>query len=187
MLAPRSVMKIFSYITGTNLSPRNKAFRFKGTNYFSAGWLTVIGWQATYATSCFLCGTLIQGLIVLTQSSYKPKPWHTTLLFWAVALFSVGINSVGGKLLPRFEGFILILHILGFFAILIPLTYMADHGSAHEVFTQFLNLGEFPSQGLSFFVGMVGCIFAFAGGDAAVHVSRLSILTYTFQESLTSS
>jgi hypothetical protein len=23
---------------------------------------------------------------------------------------------------------------------------------------------------LSFFVGMVGCIFAFAGGDAAVHV-----------------
>jgi hypothetical protein len=48
---------------------------------------------------------------------------------------------------------------------------MADHGSAKEVFTEFLNLGEFPSQGLSFFVGMVGCIFAFAGGDAAVHVS----------------
>ncbi|KAJ5550591.1 choline transport protein [Penicillium sp. DV-2018c] len=151
MLAPRSVMKIFSYITG---------------------WLTVIGWQATYATSCFLCGTLIQGLIVLTQSSYEPKNWHTTLLFWAVASFSVGINSVGGKLLPRFEGFILILHVLGFFAILIPLTYMADHGSAHEVFTQFLNLGEFPSQGLSFFVGMVGCVFAFAGGDAAVHMSE---------------
>ncbi|KAJ5370884.1 choline transport protein [Penicillium cataractarum] len=151
MLAPRSVMKLFSYLTG---------------------WLTVIGWQATYATSCFLCGTLIQGLIVLTRSSYEPKNWHTTLLFWAVALFSVGINSVGGKLLPRFEGFILILHILGFFAILIPLTYMADHGSAHDVFTQFLNMGEFPSQGLSFFVGMVGCIFAFAGGDAAVHMSE---------------
>ncbi|OKP10549.1 Choline transport protein [Penicillium subrubescens] len=115
---------------------------------------------------------VLKGLIVLTQSSYVPKPWHTTLLFWAVALFSVGINSAGGKLLPRFEGFILILHILGFFVILIPLTYMADHGSAHEVFTQFLNMGGFPSQGLSFFVGMVGCIFAFAGGDAAVHMSE---------------
>lgn len=73
-------------------------------------------------------------------------------------------------MLPRFEGFILVLHIIGFFAILIPLVTMADHGNANEVFTDFLNLGGFPSQGLSFFVGMVGCIFAFAGGDAAVHV-----------------
>ncbi|GAB1208639.1 hypothetical protein APSETT445_007390 [Aspergillus pseudonomiae] len=103
---------------------------------------------------------------------YEPENWHGTLLFWAVAVFSVGINSVGGNLLPRFEGLILILHILGFFAILIPLTYMADHSSAQEVFTHFLNLGEWPTQGLSFFVGLVGCVFAFAGGDAAVHMSE---------------
>ncbi|CAG8331278.1 unnamed protein product [Penicillium salamii] len=151
MLAPRSCMKLLSYLTG---------------------WLTVIGWQATFATSCYLVGTLIQGLVVLTHSNYEPKDWHGTLLFWAVVAFSVVINSVGGKVLPRFEGMILVLHILGFFAILIPLTYMADHGSAKEVFTEFLNLGEFPSQGLSFFVGTVGCIFAFAGGDAAVHMSE---------------
>lgn len=138
------------------------------------GWLTVIGWQATFATSCYLVGTLIQGLVVLTNSKYEPKSWHASLIFWAIVVFSVAINSVGGKVLPRFEGMILILHILGFFAILIPLTYMADHGTSKEVFTQFLNMGKFPSQGLSFFVGMVGCIFAFAGGDAAVHV-RLSV------------
>ena len=145
--------------------------------------MTVIGWQATYATSCYLCGTLIQGLIVLTQKDYSPKAWHGTLLFWVVALFSVSINIVGGKLLPRFEGLILFLHILGFLAIIIPLTYMADHGTAKEVFTQFLNEGGFPSQGLSFFVGMVGCIFAFAGGDAAVHVSMIhSILSKKFTD-----
>ncbi|OGE58292.1 hypothetical protein PENARI_c001G12384 [Penicillium arizonense] len=151
MLAPPSMMKLLSYLTG---------------------WLTVIGWQATFATSCYLVGTLIQGLITLTNSGYNPKNWHGTLLYWAVVVFSVGINSVGGKVLPRFEGMILVLHILGFFAILIPLTYMADHGTAKEVFTDFLNLGGFPSQGLSFFVGTVGCIFAFAGGDAAVHMSE---------------
>lgn len=130
----------------------------------------MIGWQATYATSCFLCGTLIQGLIVLTNPSYEPQAWHGTLLFWAVSVFSVSINSFGGKVLPRFEGLILVLHILGFFAILIPLTYMADHGTAREVFTEFMNLGGWPTQGLSFFIGLVGCVFAFAGGDAAVHV-----------------
>ncbi|KAJ5782953.1 hypothetical protein N7457_004727 [Penicillium paradoxum] len=151
MLAPQSCMKLMSYLTG---------------------WLTVIGWQATFATSCYLVGTLIQGLVVLTNSTYEPKNWHGTLIFWAVVVFSVAINSVGGKVLPRFEGMILVLHILGFFAILIPLTYMADHGNSKEVFTQFLNLGGFPSQGLSFFVGIAGCIFAFAGGDAAVHMSE---------------
>ncbi|KAJ5408946.1 choline transport protein [Penicillium cosmopolitanum] len=135
-------------------------------------WLTVIGWQATFATSCYLVGTLIQGLIALTHSNYQPQNWHGTLLFWAVAVFSLAINLVGGNLLPRLEVFILVLHILGFFAILIPLVTTADHGSGNEVFTEFLNLGGFPSQGLSFFVGMVGCIFAFAGGDAAVHMSE---------------
>lgn len=134
------------------------------------GWLTVIGWQATFATSCYLVGTLIQGLIALTHGSYQPQNWHGTLLFWAVAVFSLVINLVGGNLLPRFEGLILVLHLIGFFAILIPLITTANHGSAKEVFTHFLNLGGFPSQGLSFFVGMVGCMFAFAGGDAAVHV-----------------
>ncbi|KAJ5200042.1 Amino acid/polyamine transporter I [Penicillium cf. griseofulvum] len=151
MLAPRSCMKLMSYLTG---------------------WLTVIGWQATFATSCYLVGTLIQGLVILTNSTYEPKKWHPTLLFWAVVAFAVVINSIGGKVLPRFEGMILIIHILGFFAILIPLTYMADHGTAKEVFTQFLNTGNFPSQGLSFFIGTVGCIFSFAGGDAAVHMSE---------------
>ncbi|GES59362.1 choline transport protein [Aspergillus terreus] len=151
MLAPASFMKLFSYLTG---------------------WLTVIGWQATFATSCFLSGTLIQGLIVLCNADYVPQSWHGTLLFWAVAAFSIAINSVGGKLLPRFEGLILVLHILGFFAILIPLVYMADHGNAHEIFTTFYNMGEWPTQGLSFFIGLVGCVFAFAGGDAAVHMSE---------------
>lgn len=149
MLAPPGAMKLLSYLTG---------------------WLTVIGWQATYATSCFLCGILIQGLIIMTNPSYIPQNWHGTLLFWAVSIFCISINSVGGKLLPRFEGLILVLHILGFFAVLIPLTYMSPHKNKEFVFTQWENFGAFPTQGLSFFVGLVGCVFAFAGGDAAVHV-----------------
>lgn len=43
------------------------------------------------------------------------------LLGWAVLAFAVIINTVGSKTLAHFEGLILILYILGFFAILIPL------------------------------------------------------------------
>ena len=67
------------------------------------------------------------------------------------------------RLLPKVEGLILILHLLGFFSIFIPLVYMAPHGRAVDVFTAFLNEGGWPTQGLSFFVGLIGNVFAFLG------------------------
>jgi choline transport protein len=151
MLAPRSTVKFLSYM---------------------CGWLTVIGWQATFATACFLTGTLMQGVAVLTRPNYVPQSWHPTMYFWAVVAFAVGINVVGRNVLPKFEGLILVVHILGFFAILIPLVTLSDIGSAKDVFTQFMNQGGWSSQGLSFFVGLIGSVFAFVGGDAAVHVSQ---------------
>ncbi|KAL3431346.1 amino acid/polyamine transporter I [Aspergillus tetrazonus] len=140
MLAPPSYMKFLSYMTG---------------------WVTVIGWQAAFASASFIAGTQIQG-----------APWHGTLIMWAAVVLALGVNVAGGKLLPRLETVILVIHILGFFGILIPLTYMADHKSKHDVFLDFVNEGGFPTQGLSWFVGMTGCVFAFAGGDAAVHMAE---------------
>lgn len=133
--------------------------------------MTTIGWMSAFTSASFLAGTEIQGVVTLAHEHYDPKPWQGTLIMWAAILLALGINIVGGKLLPRFETLVLVVHILGYFAILIPLTYMADHKSNQEVFKEFVNSGGFPTDGLAFFVGMTGCVFAFAGGDAAVHVS----------------
>lgn len=133
--------------------------------------MTVVGWQATFATGCYLNSTMIEGLIILTRPNYVPHAWHGTLLYWAVVVFSVTINVVGGSLLPKFEGLILVLHILGFFAILIPVTYMSDYSTAKDVFATWVNSGDWPTQGISTLVGLMGAVFAFAGSDAAVHVS----------------
>ncbi|KAL4880520.1 amino acid/polyamine transporter I [Aspergillus karnatakaensis] len=151
MLAPPSSTKFLSYL---------------------CGWLTLIGWQATFATACYLDGTMIQGLAVLTNPAYVPAYWHATMYYWAVVAFGVGINVVGRNVLPRFEGLILVVHILGFFAVLIPLLSLAEFGDAKTVFTEFNNEGGWPTQGLSVMVGLTGSIFAFAGGDAAVHMSE---------------
>ena len=45
-----------------------------------------------------------------------------------------------------------------------------NKASAHDVFTQFSNGGAWPTQGVSFFVGLVGNVFAMFGCDSAVHV-----------------
>lgn len=57
----------------------------------------------------------------MLNTDYSPKPYQAMLLGWAVLAFAIIINTVGSKTLAHFEGLILILHILGFFAILIPL------------------------------------------------------------------
>ena len=127
------------------------------------GWLTVAGWQAFTASGGYLCGTLIQGLIVLNNPDYDFQRWHGTLLFWAVIFVGVLVNTVMLSLLPKLECLILIIHVLGFFGVLIPLVYMAPHGTASEVFTMFLNEGGWQTTGLSFFIGLTGNVFAFLG------------------------
>ncbi|KAH7341188.1 amino acid/polyamine transporter I [Pyrenochaeta sp. MPI-SDFR-AT-0127] len=140
MLAPQRYQKVLSYISG---------------------WLTVAGWQATLASSAYLTGSLIQGLLILTQPNYVPQNWHATLLFWAIITFGVIITTGASWLLPKFEGMILIIHILGFFGIMIPLLTLGPREDAHDVFTTFINKGGWDSQGLSFCIGMMGTVYAF--------------------------
>ncbi|KAL9023162.1 MAG: hypothetical protein Q9196_007359 [Gyalolechia fulgens] len=92
----------------------------------------------------------------MNNPDYNFQRWHGTLLFWAVILVGVLVNTVMLSLLPKIESVILILHVLGFFAILIPLVYMAPHGTASDVFTVFVNGGGWKTTGLSFFVGISG-------------------------------
>lgn len=123
-----------------------------------------MAWQATVASASALIGQMIQGLMVLNYPDYPFERWHGTLLFYAVMLVAVMFNTVLASQLPNIERLILVFHIVGFFAILIPLVIVAPHGSAHDVFTQFLNGGGYQTQGLSFFVGIAGAVFAFVGG-----------------------
>lgn len=116
---------------------------------------------------------MIQGLIVLNNESYEPQRWQGTLLFYAVILFSLVFNTALVKWLPMIEGLILFIHIGGFLAVLIPLVYLAPHGSAADVFTRFENGGGWPSQGLSFFVGLVTGVYAFLGADSACHMGKI--------------
>ena len=76
------------------------------------------------------------------------------------------------SLLPKFEAFILIVHVLGFFAIIFPLVILGPHASPKEVFTTFINDGGWSTNGLSFMVGLLGNVFAFFGADAAIHMSE---------------
>ena len=108
---------------------------------------------------------MIQGLLVLDYPSYVYKPWHGTLL-------SLFISTYLAPLLPQFELSVLVIHVLGFFCILIPLVVFAAHGSISDMFLTFTNGGGWSFDGLSFFTGLSTSQFAFLGVDAASHMGK---------------
>jgi choline transport protein len=115
---------------------------------------------------------MIQGLLVLCNPNYVFKNWHGTLLVIAITAFCIIFNTFLAKRLPLVEKMVLIIHILGFFAVLIPLWVLAPRSSPSEVFTEFLNLGGWSSTGLAFMVGLLSPIYTLIGADSAVHMSE---------------
>ncbi|CAG8955886.1 hypothetical protein HYFRA_00008736 [Hymenoscyphus fraxineus] len=151
ILAPKSIFKGYSYVTG---------------------WITVTGWLTGVASSAYVTGTLIQGFIEVVNPSYSPQLWHASLLMYATLAFAVFCTTTIGTFLPKMEIGLLVLYIIGFFAVLVPLVYLGPHGDAYSVFGTFANNGGWSSLGLSFFVGISGNAFTFLGADAIYHMSE---------------
>ena len=141
---------------------------------FFTGCITAVGWQAVTTACAYEVGSLIDGLFNLVWPDHLDMSWRVWLLLWAVMLVAVLVNTVIGAQLPRLEIAFLILQGLGFLVTIIPLVFTGSHQSASYVFTSFANDGGWSSQSLSFWVGIVGNVFAFLG----------TILPYTFDACL---
>ncbi|KAH9897510.1 amino acid transporter [Xylariomycetidae sp. FL2044] len=139
---------------------------------YMAAWLTALNWQALSIASAYGSATVLQGIIVLARPSYEPMAYQTILIMWGWALFATSINMTTGRLIARFEAFTLVLHLVGFFGVLIPLVYLAPHNSAAFVFKTFYNNGGWPNMGLAFLVGLPPVTASLVGADCAVHMAE---------------
>ncbi|KAF2728896.1 amino acid transporter-like protein [Polyplosphaeria fusca] len=143
----------------------------KVLSYYS-GWLTAIGWQVYLASVCFLVGTTIQGLIALNNPTYSYERWQGTLLAIAIVFFCVVFNTSLASRLPIIEAFALMLHIGGFFAIIITLWATAPRRSASVALLEFTNNGGWRSTGLSAMIGLLAPMAVLVGYDCSVHMSE---------------
>ncbi|KAI9655954.1 MAG: hypothetical protein M1821_005015 [Bathelium mastoideum] len=151
ILAPEKYSKFLSYMTG---------------------WTTAIAWQAATCATLYLTSTMIEGLLIQNDANYVLQRWHGTLIGYAVLAFSLLVNTYLATQLPKIESMVLLLRIFGFFFVLIPLVYFGPHGNPSFVFGTFLNEGAWPTQGLSFFIGLTTSMIAFVGLDAAAHMAE---------------
>lgn len=146
--------------------------RWKKASSYLIGWLTSLAWIATIATETIFLGTMIEGLITLNNPNFAGHRWQNTLLAFASVAGTWFINVVVPNILPRWQIFMLVLHLAGFVAITATLLAMSPKKSADFVFHTTLNEGGWPSQGLSNCVGFIGNIATFVGADASVHMAE---------------
>ncbi|KAK3312091.1 putative GABA permease [Apodospora peruviana] len=140
---------------------------------YLVGWLCVLGWQVGNVAISFLVAGQLQGLIILNHASYIPERWHLTPIIIAIITFCMAFNTFLYRQLPLVENLALVLHVLGFFVVLIPLWAMGSPtASASDVFFTFTDGGGWGNTGLSCLVGMLGPLFGFIGPDSATHMSE---------------
>ncbi len=168
--APPQYQKFLSYIVGTGSPP----YEVSPGSHINTGWICMTGWQAGLLGTSYVVGTIIQGLIVLNHPNYVFERWHGTLLVWAIVSFCVIFNTILAKRLPAVEGLVLIIHIMGLFAIIVPLWILSPRATGNEALLTFTNGGQWPTFGISAMIGLLTPMGSLCGFDCAVHMCQYS-------------
>ncbi|KAF2468871.1 amino acid transporter [Lindgomyces ingoldianus] len=128
--------------------------------------------QATITSLAFIMAAQLQGVVVLNHHSYVFERWHTTLIMWLVVGITYIVNVWGIKLLPAFELFSGVLHILLFVVLFIVMLVFGRNASAKFVFTGFVNETGWENKSVAWFIGLLPCIWCIVGFDGAIHLSE---------------
>lgn len=177
-LGPPRFQKGLSYAVGT--APEHILLS-RLLMLFIAGWLLAIGWQVYLAGVCFMVGGVVQGLIALNVQNYEWHSYHATLLAIAIIAFSIVFNTALAVRLPVIEGFLLIIHVAGLLAIIIPLWVMAPRGDAPQTLLVFTNNGGWSSTGLSAMIGLSSIVGLLIGYDCSVHMCKSCLPSKSLQ------
>ena len=81
----------------------------------------MLGWQVGLTGGSLIASQQFEALIVLANPDYVIKGWHGSLLTIAVTMFAIVCNTVLIRKLPLLEGIVMVLHVFGFFAVLVAL------------------------------------------------------------------
>jgi len=106
---------------------------------------------------------IILAIVTANYPQYHMKMWHGTLIFYSIIAVAVLINTSFARVFSAFEAITFVVHIIGFFIVLLVLIYLAPKSNTSEVFGKFIDGGGFSSNALSAIVGAVPTMYGFNG------------------------
>lgn len=136
------------------------------------GWMSCLSWQASNAAGPFLCGGIIQGLVIVNYPDYEATRWQATLIMFGIVAMVYINNVYFMRWLPVLTSFTLYLYVAIWIALTGLLFARAPPDSATRVFTEFTNLAGWDSMGLALMVGQISALWSLICSDAAVHMGE---------------
>lgn len=135
----------------------------RGVSYVT-GWISVSGWVALSATGGLLASQFMMNMMLLLNPSYKAEPWHQFLLYTAVTLLALFINTFLNRILPYLTKAAFFWSIAGFIFISITVLICASpqYQDASWVYGEFFNRSGWP-DGLAWLLGLLQGSFALTG------------------------
>ncbi|KAL2814305.1 amino acid/polyamine transporter I [Aspergillus granulosus] len=151
LLAPPKVSRELSYITG---------------------WFMLTGLLAMGAVNNSFAANFILGQANLVFPSFTIERWHTVLVTYAVAAWSLAINVFTPHLLNRLSRAILVWNIFSFIIITVTLLATNSHKQAPSfVFQDFQNFTGF-GQAMATIIGILQSFFGMCCYDAPSHMTE---------------
>ncbi|BCS23651.1 putative GABA permease [Aspergillus puulaauensis] len=146
--------------------------RYRAPVAFAMGWLSVVAWALTSASTAVVCAQMAGNLASIYNPRYTPEPWQTYLIYAALVLISTGIVCLLPRALPRGEIVMFISSFLGFVASLVTVLVTQKHKrSATAVFVDYENLSGW-NNGTSFLIGLSTSMYAYLAIDGACHIAE---------------
>ena len=113
----------------------------------------------------FICGSMIQTIILINNENYGFASWQGTLLAIAAAAVSYIAVVYGAMSLPYGQFAVFALHVGAYFAYLVPIWVNSPRVSHERVWSDFQNTGGWSNLGLAVLVGQLTGISEQVGID----------------------
>ncbi|KAM0542654.1 hypothetical protein ACHAPJ_012686 [Fusarium lateritium] len=139
---------------------------------YASGWMTTLGWLASFASSCYTIAFQVQACINVTMPDFAFTTWQIALIMWAVIIITIAFNTWGTAFFPQLETASLIGHLLGFFVVMISLWVLCDKNSADDVFLQFTDQSGWNNMGFAYISSQIYVLWCCFGSDSIVHLSE---------------
>jgi hypothetical protein len=98
---------------------------------------------------------MIQTTVLVSYPDYTQPLWQVTIFILVAITVSFIGNVAFHRALPHWQNAAFVLHVLAYFAILIPIWVNAPMASSEQVWTGFENSGGWSSMGLAVMIGQL--------------------------------
>lgn len=147
--------------------------RYRRLFSWVAGWATIWSWVLSAVAGIFANSMQLQAYVILFAPDYKYERWHTSLIVIALTTCFLGINILGSRWLHRFTFLGIVLHIGGYFTIIVYLLVKVNpKNSASYVFSDLTNLSGWKSDGVAWSIGLLSSALGFINWDSATHMAE---------------